>query len=402
MNPPRLRPGLAAAPDGDRQHIHLYDQLRITQESLRLSRAEFEWVQLINGQRSPRDLQAEAMRQAGGLFVPIEHVESLLRQLDELLFLDNDRFQNYLDGPIREPSCIGVYPAAATDIHARLDRLFTDSGGPGLPGEAGCRIVSDGRVKAVLVPHMDYDRGGVVYGWGFKELFERTDAALFVIIGTSHYSPERFSLTRKNFKTPLGIAPTDQAAIDCLVRHYGDGLFNDPFAHLPEHSIELEALLLQYLHGSRRPFRIVPLLVGSFADCVQSERSPEKHPDIARMVNALRKLEAETAEPICYVISGDLAHIGPRFDDPAPVDEEFLAKSLKQDQAIVERAEKADMSGYFNMIASEQDRRRICGLPPTWTTLAAARPTTGKLLRYDRYVHPEGHESVSFASMAFE
>ena len=41
-------------------------------------------------------------------------------------------------------------------------------------------------------------------------------------------------------------------------------LFDDPCAHLPEHSIELEVVLLQYLFEGRRPFRIVPLLVGSF------------------------------------------------------------------------------------------------------------------------------------------
>ena len=49
----------------------------------------------------------------------------------------------------------------------------------------------------------------------------------------------------------------------------------------------------------------------------------------------------------------------------------------------------------------EGDCRRICGLPPTYTVLEAVRPGRGKMLHYDQYVHPQGYESVSFASVAF-
>ena len=119
------------------------------------------------------------------------------------------------------------------------------------------------------------------------------------------------------------------------------------------------------------------------------------------MIEALRQSEAETNEPICYIISGDLAHIGPKFGDPEPVAEPFLAQSRAQDLALLDRLEAADSQGYFGVIAAEDDRRRICGFPPTCITLEALRPTRGKLLHYDRYVHPRGVESVSFASVAF-
>ena len=64
-------------------------------------------------------------------------------------------------------------------------------------------------------------------------------------------------------------------------------------------------------------------------------------------------------------------------------------------------AEAVDLPGYFRVIAEECDSRRICGLPPTYTLLEAIRPQTGKLLHYDQYLHPKGHESVSFASIAY-
>jgi AmmeMemoRadiSam system protein B len=268
-----------------------------------------------------------------------------------------------------------------------------------LPGEPN----PDDRLRAVLVPHIDYDRGGSSYAWAFKEVFERTPASLFVIIGTSHFSLKRFTLTRKDFQTPLGVAQTDQAYIDRLVHHYGSGLFDDELgAHLPEHSIELEVVFLQYYYANRRPFRIVPLVVGSFHDCIAADQLPQQQSDIGRMIQALRAVEQETAEPICYLISGDLAHIGPKFRDPRPVNENQLKNSREQDRALLRQTERADPAGYFAVIAAERDQRRICGLPPTYTVLEAFRPTRGKVLAYDQYVHPRGHESVSFASVAFE
>jgi AmmeMemoRadiSam system protein B len=275
--------------------------------------------------------------------------------------------------------------------------LFTGPKGPGLPADKK----PDGRLRAALIPHIDYGRGGATFACGFKEVFERSAASLFVIIGTSHYSAHRYTLTRKNFKTPLGIVPTDQQYIDRLVAYYGDGLFDDEICHLPEHSIELEVVFLQYLYENRRPIRLVPLVVGSFQDSVVTGSEPRFRPDVARMIEALQKVEAETEEPICYIISGDLAHIGPKFEDPEPVSESFLAHSREQDRLLMQQAEAADPSGYFQVIADEQDRRRICGLPPTYTLLEAIRPKKGKLLHYDQYVEPRGFESVSFASVAF-
>jgi AmmeMemoRadiSam system protein B len=208
-------------------------------------------------------------------------------------------------------------------------------------------------------------------------------------------------LTRKHFKTPLGVVPTDQPYIDRLVQYYGDGLFDDELCHLPEHSIELEVVFLQYLYEQRRDIRIVPLVVGSFADCVRYATRPAEIDDVRRMIEALRRVEAETTEPICYIISGDLAHIGPKFRDTRPVDADWLRRSHGQDQAILKQAEAADADGYFQVIAAEDDARRICGLPPTYTVLEALKPSGGKVLHYDQYVHPRGHESVSFASVAF-
>jgi AmmeMemoRadiSam system protein B len=397
---PKLRRGLSAEPvEGG---VVLADQVRLGRP-VQLTPLGLELARRFDGRRTLRDIQAELMLVTGGVLVPLDVIATLAAGLDEALLLDSPRFAEYVHGPVRKPACIGCYDADPVKLRDQLRRLFTAPGGPGLPEHNGgkpCRS-PHGKLRAALLPHMDYARGNVTYGWGFKELAEQTDATVFVVVATSHYSPHRFTLTRKNFETPLGVVETDRAYVDRVEAEYGDGLFEDEPAHLPEHSIELEVVLLQYLFEGRRPFRIVPLLVGSFADCVYLGRHPSGVGDITRMVAALRAAEAACPEPVCYVISGDLAHIGPKFDDDEPVAESFLSESRTQDEAILSRIEAADPAGYFGVVAGEVDRRRICGLPPTYLTLEAIRPRKGRVLHYQQFVHPQGYESVSFAAAAF-
>ena len=331
--------------------------------------------------------------------LPLESLAEFAAALDAALLLDGPTFRAYVSGPVRRPSCVGCYPPEPAAIHEQLRDLFTAADGPGLPGRPAASPA--GRLRAVLAPHMDYARGGVTYGWAFKEIAERADARLFVIVATSHYSPHRFTLTRMNFETPLGTVETDRRFVDRVADAYGPGVFDDPVAHLPEHSVELEVVLLQHVFAGRGPFRIVPLLVGSFGDCVAGRTSPAAAADVGRMAAALRAAESAAGEPVCYLISGDLAHIGPKFDDPHPVDAAQLAASRAQDDKLLARLAAADHAGYFDAIAAECDARRICGLPPTWLTLEAIRPRVGKVLHYGRYVDPAGHESVSFTAAAF-
>lgn len=372
LKKPRFRPGLFITAQS--LDYILEDQLRLS-PTITLNALSFEFIRLFNGQRTLHEIHFQVTQNRSG-YPSIEDLARLVSELDDCLYLDSRKFQELIFGPVRKPSCIGCYSEDPKIIASELNRLFTADGGPGLPGEWGSRVARDGEIQGLLVPHMDYGRGGTVYGWGYKELVERSRARLFLIIATSHYSGERFTLTRQNFATPLGVVETDQKLIDRLVELYGEGLFNDPIAHLPEHSIELEVLLLQHLIPE--PIRIVPLLVGSYADCIEAGSTPESADDIQRMVRSLRKLAAEIQEPFCTIISGDLAHIGPKFDDPEPVNETVLAASRLQDRRILEAAEKADAQAYYRVIQQEQDRRRICGLPPTSLFLSAlttrARP----------------------------
>lgn len=400
---PKLRPYLTVsrlpAPGINGKELILYDRLRLSSAQLGLTAAELECLKLLDGTRSLRDIQYEMMSLLGGMLVPLEVFAGLIETLDEVGFLDSPRFHQQIDAPIRKPCCVGVYDADPVGFRRQMRELFVHPRASGLPGS----FRNDGAVRAILAPHIDYHRGGLAYTFAFKELVESSPARLFVILGTSHYcSWKRFTLTRKDFQTPLGVIPTDQEYVDRLVSHYGEGLFDEEWvAHLPEHSIELEVVLLHYLYEGKRDIRIVPLVVGSFEDCIRGGEPPEAKRDIQRMLAALQAVEQEMREPICYIISGDLAHIGPNFGASHALRETELVHSRAQDLVLMEKVEEVDAQAYYQLIAQEKDERNICGLSPTWVTLLASRPSRGRLLRYDQYIDQRGRESVSFASVVF-
>src|SRR5581483_8059339 len=162
---PRLRTGLAPVPDhSDPRYIYIWDQFRISNRPQRFSRLEFGWLQMFDGRRTLRDIQAEAMRQVGGQLLPLEVFSRLVTRLDDALLLDGPRFREFLAAPVREPSCIGCYAADPDALRLQLERLFPGPQGPGLPGT---RPV-DNQLRAALIPHIDYQRGGVSFAWGFK------------------------------------------------------------------------------------------------------------------------------------------------------------------------------------------------------------------------------------------
>lgn len=402
---PRLRRTISGQADPqDTRFILLYDTARISRSVLTVSREAVALLEFFDGRTTLLDIQATLLR--GRIRVPMALLQQFADTLEEACFLEGpkleEKYTAFRAASVREPICVGTYAGDPAELRQQLEKLFHHPRGAGWPDG---KVTPNGRLGGALIPHIDYQRGGTTYTWGFREVIERTDADLFVIIATSHFSPHRFILTRKHFQTPLGMAQTDQTFVDRVAEIMGPSVFEDEPAHLPEHSIELHVVFLQYcMEKLGRPFKIVPLLVGSFHDCIRDGVLPHEQDDIYLMIKAVKTAAQEASEAgakICYLSSGDLAHIGPKFGDAAPVMEPFLGYSRSQDDALLERLASVDRNGFFRIVADENDDRRICGFPPTSLLLSVLEPTHGKLLDYHQYVEPRGFESVSFASVGF-
>jgi hypothetical protein len=371
----------------------------------------------MDGSRSLVEIQ-QAFHKQFGQTVELNEIEQLIRDLDARMLLDTPKFraqwkaeiERYLNSPVRAAAHAGkAYPADPQALRAELTILFTNEKGPGAPAEPAAEVTSAAQLLGVLSPHIDLHRGGSTFAWAYKRVVEETDADLFVIFGTAH-NPMRnlFSVTRKHFDTPLGTVETDKqfaAKLSANLAGLPGGrdvnLAADELAHRQEHSIEFQTVFLQYLLGEKRPFKILPVLVGSLHEYVVAGKSPKESPEMQAFVVAMKKTAAAHSGRVCYISSGDLAHIGQRFGDREFLNADRLKVQAADDKQLLAVACHADAEGFFQHISRQQDANRVCGLAPTYTMLEVMEPSHGELLKYDQAVELDGTSCVSFGSVAF-
>jgi predicted class III extradiol MEMO1 family dioxygenase len=102
---------------------------------------------------------------------------------------------------------------------------------------------------------------------------------------------------------------------------------------------------------------------------------------------------------VAFIAGADLAHMGPRFGDPAPITTAELAVIDREDREMLAAVEAADAEAFFECARRDNDRRRVCGLSPIYTLLEVVDGVPGALQRYGQWPDPEG--VVSFASVVF-
>jgi AmmeMemoRadiSam system protein B len=406
MDHPKLRPIEAFPVDlGGRDVICLRDPTYLTEDAVVVPREALFILGHFDGKHSILDIQEAYTRRYGQLLYS-DAIKALIARLDEHLLLDNERFEAHRQqlieafhkSPVRRAAHAGTaYEADPSTLAAQLEGYFTDPAGPG----TAAATAIDRPVQGILSPHIDPRRGGPCFAWAY-EAIRRATADLFVVFGTAHRPTSvPFPLTLKDYETPFGVVETDKAFVRALAQRYPTDLLSDEFAHRAEHSIEFQVLFLRYLLGPARKFRVVPILVGSFHECVERQVNPAEMVHIADFIQAIREVVAERAEPVCSIVGGDLAHVGMKFGDQGRLTPAFLEQVAREDQALLTAVARMDAEGFFRLIAEHGDRRRICGFPPTYLLLSTMPATVGAVLKYDQAVEPATQSMVSYASVAF-
>jgi len=420
MCPPQIRP-LELVPLSDDRYA-LRDPFGFS-STVALPFEAAMLVTMMDGKRSRGELRQALHKDFSGTLT-LSEVEQVVNQLDAGYFLDNDRFEQHKISVIAAYQSLDVRPAAHAGtaypqdeelLREQLGEYFVGKEGPGLLPSEGS-LTNDYadeatlRLCGVMSPHIDFQRGGPTFAWAYDRVVAESQAKVFVILGTAHTPLQSlFSVSRKHFETPLGIVETDREFVDSLSKRLSllptaeetAVMFEDEFPHRQEHSIEFQALMLQYVLGGRRDYKIVPILVGSFHPFVINHRSPGGAPAVADFVAALRETIGAYGSEVCFVAGVDLAHIGQQFGDKEPLDKTRLTEQWTDDQQLLAAACEGDPEAWFIHVAAQQDRNRICGLAPTYTMLEAMRPERGEMLKYDQAVAQDGSSCVSFASMAF-
>jgi AmmeMemoRadiSam system protein B len=404
---PRLR-SVEAFPvdhEGER-YIALRDPAGYAPSVIMLPGAVVEIVALFDGEHSLVDIQAELTRRHGEI-VPRAQLEALVESLDQHGFMASPRFAErraavdgeFLTSPVRPASHAGgAYADEPGELRRAMDDFFSHPEGPG-PIEwpaAGGRGVA-----GLIAPHIDFHRGGPAYAWAYRRLAERCDGDLFVIFGTCHAGMEHpFALTRKDYATPFGPAPVDREFVETLAARSGQDCFGSELAHRGEHSIEFQAVFLRYLFEGRRDFTIVPVLASFAHEALARGHGPEDDPRVPRFLDAVADAAAASRRRVVIVAGADLAHVGPRFGDADPVSPEELRRIEREDRAMLGAVEAGDSRAFFDAIARDGDRRRICGYSPIYATLRVLGRSRGELHRYGQWPDPQA--VVTFASLTLE
>lgn len=386
--------------------ICLRDPLNLSGKILFFPYPTFFIISLFDGAHSLVDIQAEFMRRFGELLYQ-EKIRELVIQLDEHFLLDNERFRGAEQKIIEDFKRSPLRPLTLTDdsyggepekLKETIESYFRDPEGPGPPGAN-----RDPRnLTGAIAPHIDYRRGGPCYAWAHRAILESSPADLFIILGTAHSAMEQsFALTRKHFQTPWGLVETDQEFMTALDGQFSEDYYQDEFVHKGEHSIELQLVFLRALFPGTAPFRIAPILCGSFHEAILQDKSPMELPGVASLIQALKKAIAGTKGKVCVLASADLAHVGPRFGDPAPPDRISMLNLAEEDRRLLGYAERVDGEGFFNILAREKDRRKICGLSPIYVLLNVLDGAQGKLLKYSQSLDPTTQSVVTFGSVAY-
>lgn len=385
---------------GEDQLIVLWDPSGLSKEKLVLPLNFFFIVQHFDGKHSLQEIGALYLKRFGEFLMP-NKVEQLVVDLEQKLFLEGSRTETarqqarmeYRQQPTRSAVFAGrSYEADSVKLKKQIDGFFTSGEGPDFkPSENRGKLI-----KGLVAPTYDLKQAGPVYAWGYKELQECQQPDVYVIIGTAHAGLENFfSVTDKDFETPLGLVPADRTILGQL-KGLVPEFFDEEIAHQTEHAIEFQLPFLQTIVD--KPFTIVPIL-SSFS--ALSLTDPMVQNSVDRFLSSLQDAIGASGKTVCVIAAGELAHLGMRYGDSAPPTDFSFHRTMQRDLEMLKPVEELKLDDFTQFIQKENDQRRISGFSPIYSLLRLIQAEKGQVLRYDRGITDQYNSTATYASLAF-
>ena len=259
-----------------------------------------------------------------------------------------------------------------------LDRCFAAA--PVQAAETAVPVNSRHRLAAVMCPHIDLRAGGDTYPPAFRALAaaaaDDPPVELYVILGVAHNGGtepgKSFAIaTDKHYATPLGQAPTDRRLIEEWSRRAGRDVTERQWLHRTEHSVEFPLLFLQYIQAQAElpRYAVVPVLLGGVDHYLQAGEDPLQAPEVAAELAALRTSVRASGKRALYLLSVDLAHVGPKFGHPERIDDAAAAACEQADRELLGYAEHFDAAGFTRAL-------HATATAATWTPSPACSRST--------------------------
>lgn len=237
----------------------------------------------------------------------------------------------------RQPAVAGTfYPAADQQLKAMLGLFFPAEG-----------INGQDDPMVLVVPHAGYVFSGEVAAAAYKLLPREKSYRHIFIIGPAHRTPNQGAAiyTSGDFITPLGRVPTDPLGAELAAK--SRRVSTDPSLHRQEHCIEVQLPFLQY--WLKKPFSIIPILVGSQSEAFATE-----------LANLLAPYYSEEN---LFIISADFSHY-PGYDTGRKADHLTAGAIAANDSREFMRVKEENETAYAPELVTA-----ICGWMPMLTAL---------------------------------
>jgi AmmeMemoRadiSam system protein B len=390
---PALRPLEAHRVTQPQPGLVLIDPLGLAGDPTFVPEGLLPLVQLFDGARTVAEI--EALFAQHGQVLPPDFVANVVQQFEERLLLASNAFASRVADAARAFQAAGVrparlpgsagYPPEVPALRAALRAIVP-------PATAGGAVV-----RGLIAPHIDLERGSAGYGRSYARLAASEPADLYVIFGTGHKGPlAPVTGLPLDWETPLGVVPTDRAFVAAVHARLGQPNPTDLLLHRDEHSIEFQVLFLKHLLGDR-PFQVAGFLTGA----LHSECGDPGHEGyVDELLGVFRAAAAASGKRVCWIGGADLAHVGPYFGDPRPVDAERLERLRAEEHERLRPLLAGNPGGFHQAHHEAGNPDRVCGLTPIYLTAALAGGA-GELLHYGQAAATDGSQVVSFCSVAF-
>lgn len=267
--------------------------------------------------------------------------------------------------------------------------------------------------KAVVAPHLDYQRGWLNYAntYGRMRVVDRPDRV--IILGTNHFGEATGVCgCDKGYSTPIGTCEADTAFINELRNNLGaenaGKLFEHRYDHEREHSIELHVPWIQHCLGADEAGNYPKIFGVLIHDPTvrDGESYDGKGLALAPFIDAMKATLAKLPGKTLLVSSADLSHVGQAFGDQQSLagEDEQIVQARNQvfdhDRQMLQLITDCKTQEFLSAMAWQQNPTRWCSIGNLYATMLLVEPTRVEWFNYAAAMDEQGMALVSSASMA--
>lgn len=235
---------------------------------------------------------------------------------------------------MRRPVVAGYfYPSRRDNLVKMIEWSFTHRLGPGAIPSVVTRKTRTS--IGYVVPHAGYMYSGPIAAHAYYNMAQDGVPQSIIILGTNHTGLGKpiSVYPGGKWQTPLGYIEVDSELGERIIEYSNIADF-DEYAHIEEHSIEVQLPFIQYIYSDK--VKIVPIVIGI--------HTPEAAIDIAE---SIVRATNELSRDVVVLASSDFNHY------------ESHDITVKKDEAAISKILELNTHGFYKTLVDMDIS--ICG-----------------------------------------